>query len=104
MLAFWKCAGILAGIFMFMRCTFLFSLMTTNAFIGGYKLSNGKWYWTDGSNMDYVHWYRGQPDNQGGRENYMEIFYFYGRSFWNDMDLVHKHPEIKHGFICQVQM
>ena len=90
---------------------FLFSLMMPNygnAFIGGYKKADGQWYWTDGTTMDYLHWHQDNinkmPDNVGGEENYMEIFYTFGRSFWNDMNLVHKHPEVKHGFICQVEM
>ena len=82
---------------------FLFSLITTNAFIGGYKKADGRWCWTDGTTMDYLHWHQGQPDNVGGEENYMEIFYYFGKSFWNDMNLVHKHTEVKHGFICQVE-
>ena len=94
--------GNLASIHDLKTNDFLFSLMPTNAFIGGYKKSDGKWYWTDGSPMDYTHWYTGQPDNRKGVENYIEIFYSYGKSYWNDMSLVHLHPQVKHGFICQV--
>ena len=80
---------------------FLVSLMSTNAFIGGYKGADGHWQWTDGSFMDYTNWIPGTPDNNGGWENYMEIFFYYGRGFWNDMTNEHKHPGY-HGFICQV--
>ena len=81
---------------------FLVSLMSTNAFIGGYKGADGHWQWTDGSFMDYTNWIPGTPDNNGGWENYIEIFFYYGRGFWNDMTNKHKHT-VYHGFICQVE-
>ncbi|XP_043959614.1 ladderlectin-like [Gambusia affinis] len=42
--------------------------------VGGYDAVKERlWLWSDGSNFDYIQWGRGEPNNQGGRENCMEI-------------------------------
>ncbi|MEQ2272691.1 hypothetical protein XENORESO_007427 [Xenotaenia resolanae] len=34
---------------------------------------DGVWLWTNGSKFNYVSWGRGEPNNNGGREDCMEI-------------------------------
>ncbi len=63
--------------------------------IGLYRIENEPgWAWTDGSPVDYTHWYAGQPNNRLGAENVGQIIwtsdnddilqFFHRRGFWND--------------------
>uniref|UniRef100_A0A8C6Q1F9 C-type lectin domain-containing protein n=1 Tax=Nothobranchius furzeri TaxID=105023 RepID=A0A8C6Q1F9_NOTFU len=45
-----------------------------NTWVGGTdRFQNRVWRWTDGSDYNYSHWYRGEPNNSGGQEECMEI-------------------------------
>ena len=77
---------------------FLASLTSKYTWIGGYRLKDNEnvWGWTDGSKWGYSNWASGQPENYGGRQNYVGIHYA-GAGHWDDGD--NKHP--RH-YICQI--
>uniref|UniRef100_A0A1A8NTZ4 C-type lectin domain-containing protein n=2 Tax=Nothobranchius TaxID=28779 RepID=A0A1A8NTZ4_9TELE len=66
-----------------------------NTWVGGTdRFQNRVWRWTDGSDYNYSHWYRGEPNNSGGREECMEIN-FRGSDGNNDEKCYARRP-----FIC----
>ena len=52
--------------------TFVTTLSSDQAWIGGYK-SGSSWKWTDGSSVDYSNWMSGQPNNWGGNQDKIYI-------------------------------
>jgi len=45
----------------------------------------GPFIWIDGSSVDYVNWYSGQPDNAGGNENCVHMWSGDNKGgYWND--------------------
>ena len=64
-------------------------LMTVSSFssvwIGGFKNSDGQWAWADGSQMTFINWGGGQPNNCcNGRQDYV-VFYPFWNGKWNDL-------------------
>ena len=55
---------------------------------------HSQWGWTDGTAWDYNKWGLGQPDNQDGNENFVEMSQSNG--YWNDNKSEDEHP-----FVCQ---
>ena len=76
---------------------YLRTLMTDNAYIGGYK-KDGKWFWADGTTFSYSNWYPGKPGPASSPEDKLEIFHGWGDSYWNDVS--NNHP-YNHGYLCQ---
>jgi len=78
---------------------FLVSLTKESAWTGGYRKSGGGWGWTDGSPWNWTNWSPGEPNNDGGNEEFVEINFKYGPTFgfWND------DPDVKFakGALCQ---
>ena len=52
-------------------------------FVGGYR-TNGKWAWLTGEPFNYTNWSSGEPNNDGGQENFLELSYS-GFGKWNDI-------------------
>uniref|UniRef100_A0A8C6TA81 C-type lectin domain-containing protein n=1 Tax=Neogobius melanostomus TaxID=47308 RepID=A0A8C6TA81_9GOBI len=51
--------------------------------IGGQDaVKENLWMWSDGSVWDYSNWGQGEPNNAGGNEHVIEIYW--GEVFWND--------------------
>ncbi|XP_003199282.2 uncharacterized protein [Danio rerio] len=65
---------------------FLLSLVpdSTRCWIGGHDgEQEGQWLWTDGSVYNYTNWCPGEPNNNNGKENCLEINWTSNRC-WND--------------------
>ena len=83
--------------------TFVADLAPGRAWLGGYQAGNGEdepWLWSDGSAWDYENWRAGEPNNDDGRGNYMEVN-FGGQGTWNDLP-VEKSYEVP-GYVCQYE-
>ena len=68
------------------------------AWIGGYQNSSGAeepWNWSDGNAWEYENFWKGNPNNQGGREDYLET---YGGE-WNDCN--NECVKANRGYVCQ---
>ena len=89
--------GSLASVHDFATNAFIASLIPIRSVIGGYRDNEGNWRWTDQSEWNFEWWEKGQPSNNDGNEEYLEII---GPEFgrWNDVPLIY---EQQHGFICQ---
>ena len=67
---------------------FVFSLIAPAAgtspgcWIGLSRSSSTDWSWSDGSAFDYTHWEPGEPNNAGGSEFWVGMYY--SGSTWND--------------------
>ncbi|XP_062572852.1 perlucin-like [Saccostrea cucullata] len=67
-------------------------------FIGGKKSSSGNWTWKDGTQMNQTFWDQDEPDNSGGKEDYLHIWYRNDTYLWNDISC---DRNIYGGYICQ---
>ena len=82
---------------------FLKSLTDRWAWIGGFQDNQDKWQWSDGTPFDESAkwikelWAPGQPDNAGGREDFLGIDY---NGWWNDFN----DPGHRLGPICQYDL
>ena len=68
-----------------------------NAWLGGTKLADGTWTWTDGLEWGFTNWrakYR-EPNNSGGIENSVLAGVGEGKE-WNDAPF-----QIKYFYVCQ---
>ena len=75
---------------------YLTTLTKETSWTGGYKNSEGDWGWTDGSPWTFTKWAPGEPNDDGGREDFVEIN-FQKIGLWND------DPDVKFpkGALCQ---
>ena len=70
-----------------------------NAWLGGTKLGDGTWTWTDGSHWGYTSWSQSpvkEPNNSGGHEDSLVMWGYAGRGLWNDTP-----SRQLHSFVCQ---
>jgi hypothetical protein len=58
----------------------------------------GVWAWVDGSEWDFTHWYKGQPNDYAGGENYLAT---YDRGEWVDVDGSGDEFWMPTGYICE---
>ncbi|KAI9546159.1 hypothetical protein NQZ68_029394 [Dissostichus eleginoides] len=66
-----------------------------NVWVGGHDgVREGAWMWSDGSRFSFRHWGRGEPNNNRGREDCMEMN-FRGRNYVNDANC-----RDRLGFVC----
>jgi hypothetical protein len=74
--------------------------------IGGYK-TNDNWSWVTGERWDYTNWAPGEPNSDGGKENYLEMHHkIKNPGQWNDEDnsgnpSVEDYSLKNIGFICE---
>ena len=59
------------------------------------RISEGKWMWWDGSNLDFTKWQGRNPDNTEGNENCLHMHVHSGGG-WNDIPCEHSNS-----FVCQ---
>ncbi|KAI4890119.1 hypothetical protein NFI96_010761 [Prochilodus magdalenae] len=64
---------------------------------GNDAVKEGKWFWSDGSKMDYQIWNKGQPDDYKGKEDCLQ-FSFVEPQQWNDGECTEHNP-----FICALK-
>ena len=53
--------------------------------IGGQRLPEGRFIWNTGEAFSYTFWGPGEPNNENGNENYMDMYPKDGRWVWNDV-------------------
>ena len=72
------------------------TLTKEQSWTGGYKSSDGEWSWTDGSPWTFTNWAPGEPNDDRGIEDFVEIN-FRSTGLWND------EPDVKFakGALCQ---
>ena len=82
--------------------TAVFNYMNSQGYDSAYfGLSNtikaGTWNWVDGNQITYTNWADGEPNNEGGNENYAMFYYKFTDGKWNDGN-PQKDPA---SFICE---
>ena len=77
--------------------SFIQSLTTEEKWLGGYRKKDIKnvWGWTDGSPWDYSKWSPGEPNDDNGIGDYLDMNWG-GAGLWNDRQQYDKLP-----FVCQ---
>ena len=64
---------------------FLANAQGSRTFWTSASAAAGKWTWAaTGKPITYFNWYTGQPDNEGGAENYILMNYL-TNGMWNDV-------------------
>ena len=79
---------------------FVKNLTKASVWIGATdEKTEGEWVWVDGTKMTFTSWAAGQPDNQGGAENYLSTW----RGDWNDApkDWNFQKESPVQGYICE---
>lgn len=84
---------------------FLYSYMTSKGYSSAYfglseDVSDGTWSWCNGEPLSYVNWADGEPNNQGGSENYGMFYRKFDDGAWNDGDFGHMTDDGT-AFICE---
>ncbi|XP_016311935.1 galactose-specific lectin nattectin-like [Sinocyclocheilus anshuiensis] len=91
--------GNLASVHNLKEYTFLKLMISSSRsyWIGGYDaVSEGTWFWSDGSKMNFKLWNPGEPNNQKHVEHCIEMNYG-ATGFWNDQECTDKVP-----FVCAI--
>ena len=78
--------------------TFIQSFTNEGKWLGGYRKEDGKniWGWTDGSPWDFSKWSPGEPNDDSGVEDFLDMNYG-GAGLWNDRNGVSSQLP----FVCQ---
>ena len=74
------------------------------AWLGGYQAGNGEeepWLWSDGSTWDYENWAAGEPSNDWGAGNHLEVNFGGSGRRWNDVPLDGGGQVA--GYVCQYE-
>uniref|UniRef100_A0A9J8AAW4 C-type lectin domain-containing protein n=1 Tax=Cyprinus carpio carpio TaxID=630221 RepID=A0A9J8AAW4_CYPCA len=91
--------GNLASVHNKQQYDFLKSMISSSQsyWIGGYDaVSEGKWFWSDGSQMNYRLWNPGEPNNLESSEHCIQMN-FGAAGNWNDQKCTVKIP-----FVCVI--
>jgi len=78
--------------------SFILSLTgQTHTWLGGYRVYDGhnKWAWYDGTSWDYAPWASGEPNDYGGKEDFLGL---YKSGYWNDFGYA---KNFGLSFVCQ---
>ncbi|XP_062609055.1 adhesion G protein-coupled receptor L3-like isoform X2 [Saccostrea cucullata] len=67
-------------------------------FIGGMNSPSGNWTWVDGTQMNQKHWAPQEPNDSGGVEDCLQMWYRNDIYHWNDISC---DSAIYGGYICQ---
>ena len=60
--------------------------------------AEGEWKWVDGTSWEFTHWMDGQPNDYGGREDYLAT---YDDGEWVDVESRGGGFWMPTGFICE---
>ncbi|XP_059371994.1 ladderlectin-like isoform X2 [Carassius carassius] len=91
--------GNLASVHSTLEYAFIKSVISSSNsyWIGGYDaVSEGKWFWSDGSKMNFKLWNPKEPNNLGGFEDCIQMN-FGAAGNWNDQKCSDKLP-----FVCSI--
>lgn len=71
--------------------------------LGAQKNSNQTFEWITGESFQYSYWLSGEPNNEGGNENYLVMFLVSGQWVWADVpnDVSPYYGADKVGFVCE---
>ena len=73
--------------------------------IGGTRSASGGFAWLDGSSWDYQQWASGEPNDDGGEENFVAVLKSHGNYAWYDVpgDVSSYYKPEKMAFIMQME-
>lgn len=76
-----------------------------SCWIGAYRTSDGGWAWVDGSEFSYASWAAGEPNNDGGTENYATLLKVDGSWAMYDVpgDVSGFYQDDKIGFVMETE-
>ena len=74
--------------------------ISQTVFIGLYRdpRDTSRWLWVDGTQANYTHWYKGEPNGRSSEENCGEMYPTSHAGRWNDIGC--SGPR---GYICEIQ-
>ena len=77
--------------------SFIQALTTEEIWVGGYRKEDEKnvWEWTDGSPWEFSKWSSGEPNDDNGVGDYLDMSWG-GKGLWND-----RQKNDKLAFVCQ---
>lgn len=76
-----------------------------SCWIGAYRTSDGSWAWVDGSEFSFASWASGEPNNDGGTENYATLLKVDGSWAMYDVpdDVSGFYDNAKIGFVMETE-
>lgn len=84
----------------------LYSYITSKGIQSAYfgltdSAEEGTWKWVNNEKADFVNWSDGEPNNEGGSENYAMFYYKYTDGKWNDGNFGNGTENDEKTFICE---